>query len=282
VLLQRWDSLVGDTLARLLASVLLEQKVLLLGDVARISTVALALRSLLWPFRWLHLFLSAPPPADLLEMPLLEGTFPMILALNELPPQWGYKTSYELPPEVVTGVLKHDYVHISPQFETSTGLKGQSVKLPDGRHTAFVKQVAQARHRRRKGGIDQERLVEVVQEAAEAEVWRLAEFVRHFAAARVQEGRAAEAAAAAAGPGEAAPAEQRARGQGSWEAPQPQEFLDWLRRERPGSCGSEEAASFYGSFFETQLCLDLLHEEILAQTAAEPNLSSGVKDQQKV
>merc|ERR1711937_404197 len=112
--------------------------------------MALVLRALVWPFRWLHPLLSAPPPPQFLHMPLLDATFPVVVALTELPAQWGFRTAYELPPDVVVGMLKHDYVYVDSAHETSGGLSGANIKLPAGRHTAFLKQAAKAKHKFRK------------------------------------------------------------------------------------------------------------------------------------
>jgi len=244
VLLSRWDNLVGDTLAKLLACVLLEQKVLLLGDAPRISTVAILLRALMWPFRWLHTFLSIPPSQDILKkIPLLEAVVPVVVSLTELPPCWGYKTHYELPIDIVTGVLRHDYVHIFPDFETTGGLKGKSIRLPAGRHTAFVKQVAQAKQKLRKLELDVEQVVKVVQECAEAEVWQLAELIRRYALCQVVEGRMEEAL-------------------------EVEVFMRWLANDGVAAGKGPETACFYETFFQTQLCNEFLYQELTAAKAA--------------
>lgn len=264
-MMTHWDNLVGDTLVRLLACVLLEQKVLLLGDVPRSSAAALALRGLLWPFRWLHLFLSAPPPPELLDMPLLDGTFPLVICLNELPRKWGFRTPYELPPEVVAGILRHDYVHISQHLETAGGLKGRALKLPEGRHALLLKQIAHAKQKLRKGEVDVQGAAELIQEVVEAEVWRLAKLVREYAAVQVEEARKVQPPIALA--------DREASLKGlqercSGRAMRPEVFVAWLRRARPESC-TDEALPFYQSFFGTQLCHDLLCEELLAQVRTE-------------
>ncbi|CAE8591366.1 unnamed protein product, partial [Polarella glacialis] len=164
-LLRRWEGLVV-LLGKLLACVLLEQKVLLLGEWPCISTVALLLRSLLWPFRWLHLFLSAPPPPEILKVPFLEATFPMVLAIGDLPPHWGYDKVQKLPPEVVAAVLNNQLVHISPLLKTAGGLKGNDIKLPGRMHADFRTQVTAARIELRNSKIGVPEAVEKVQLAA--------------------------------------------------------------------------------------------------------------------
>merc|ERR1712166_565346 len=91
------------------------------------------------------------------------------------------------PSEVVTGVLKHDYVYVSPDLETSGGLKGAGLKLPEGRHTVFLKQVAQAKRKLRTKDLDIPKAVEIVQEAAGAEVKRLVDLIRRYAEHQVAE-----------------------------------------------------------------------------------------------
>merc|ERR1719282_492480 len=114
----------------------------------------------------------------------------MIIALNELPPQWGYQAPHELPPEVITGLLKHCLIFISPELETTGGLKGTSIKLPTGGHRNFLQTVARAKHNLRKGEIGHQSAVGVVQQAAESEVNGLAELVRRYAADQVAKAQA--------------------------------------------------------------------------------------------
>jgi hypothetical protein len=255
----QWPNLIGDTLAKLLACVLLEQKVLLLGDAQRVSTVAVLLRSLLWPFRWLHPFLPAPPPSELLKIPFLEAMFPIILSLVELPMEWKYRTIYELPIEVVTGVLRHDYVYVSQELMTAGGLKGNSLKLPAARHAALVKKMSRSRQNLRKGVLSMEAAVQDVQEACEAEVEHLAEIVRRYAAAQLADAR--EETLQSEKP---MPSVEELHRLASEQAT----FENWLQGfERTVAHGGLESFAFYRSFFQTQLCLDLLNEELIAQTA---------------
>lgn len=256
-LLENWDNLVGDTLAKLVASVLLEQKVLLLGDAPRVSAMALVLRGLIWPFRWLHPFLSAPPPPQFLRVPLLDATFPVIVAVAELPAQWGFKTQYELPPDVAVGMLRHDYVYINPAHVTSGGLNGANIKLPAGRHTAFLKQVAQAKQKLRKQEFDMETAVDVVHAAMESEVMKLAQLVQDYAAGQVT----AVLETAVADPSRASSLEEL-RNRCLTLASEPETFMRWLKRS--DVLAGPEAEGFYSTFFGTQLCSDLLHTEIIS------------------
>jgi len=263
VLLSRSDGLVGETLATLLAATLLEQKVLLLGDVPRISAMALLLRSLLWPFRWLHLFLSAPPPKGLLSMPLLDSPFPVMLVVSMLPEEWGYKTQYALPPEVVTGVLKHDHVQISQQLETTGGVRQHNLRLPGGRHKAFVTQAAQTKQRLRNRHLDLHSAVESIQTAAEDEVGRLAELLRTYALEQI------------------ARTKLELVSSGRCDAKLTYDrcididlFTAWLTAEGREEGSTKDSVSFYTTFFQTQLSLDYMSEVLSAQACADDALSS--------
>jgi len=265
-LIARWDNLVGDTLAKLLACVLLEQKVMLLGDVPRISMMALVLRGLIWPFRWLHPYLSAPPPPDLLRMPLPEAPYPLIVSLTELPKEWGYRTHYELPPEMVTGVLKHDYIYVSPELETTGGLKGTSIKLPAGRHTAFRQQVTQAKKKLRTGELSFEKAVASVQEAAETEIQRLVDLIRRYVTAQVDDVKKVAMANSHTVPAPPAASLERIRESCSQQASDVETFTSWFKANNLEASSNSETVSFYRTFFQTQLCLDFMNEEINAQT----------------
>lgn len=276
MLLAHWDNLVGDTLAKLVACVLLEQKILLLGDVPRISAMALVLRALVWPFRWLHPFLTAPPPPDFMRTPLVDAPFPVFMALTELPAQWGFRTPYDLPTDVAVGMLKHDYVYIADAHQTAGGLKAANIKLPAGRHTAFLKQVAQAKQKLRRQELDLQQAGELVQRAVESEVLKLAEVIQQYAKAQVALAAAEgdthpplpNPASQSAGMGRACSKKQSTFSK----ALDCNRFMEWLTAERPDTCGGSEAIAFYSTFFRTQLCLDLLSREIVAQTAVGQNL----------
>lgn len=271
-ILARWPNLIGDTLAKLLACILLEQKVLLLGDAPRTSAAALLLRAVMWPFRWLHLFVCAPPPVYILnEIPLVESPSPFVLALGEFPPKWGYRTPYELPPDVVTGVLNHDYVYVHPELETSGGIRSGGLKLPGGRHAAFVKRVAQERNKLKNGQQTAKEAALAVQQACEAEVERLADVVRQYAAAQVAAARSAQLyGGASLAPRSAADLRQLCTHQ----AARPDEFDRWLNSEAVAAhfgAGGQETQAFYRTLFQTQLCNDFLYEEITAQTQRAPD-----------
>lgn len=257
VLFSRWEGLV-EVIKDLLPTVLLEQKVLLLGDIQRISVVAMLLRSMIWPFRWLHLFLSAPPPEECLNIPFLEGCFPMILAMGELPDSWGCESVRQLPAEVITAMLLHDWVYTSPQLETIGGLKGEKIKLPGNMQAEFRKQASQARIYLRKGQISISEAVSKVQTAAETGVGKLASLVRRYAECRIaaQEAVGAEVPIALF------------RQNCFTQAMDSDTFLKWLEAEGElDLSSSSDSVSFYRTFIQTQLCLDFLNEEIMSQTA---------------
>lgn len=270
MILERWDNIVGDTLARLVACVLLEQKVLLLGDGPRVSSMALLLRSLLWPFKWLHPFLSAPPSAEFLRIPLLDAMFPLIVAVTELPEQWGFRTQYDLPADVVVGMLHHDYVYSSATHETSGGLKGTDIKLPGGRHTAFLKHAAREKqkHRRQEAGL--KATAEAIYDSIASEVMAIAQLVRDYAAdqvnatlATLQSNEAASGVAAGnASDNSKWALRKQLTGQCLARALPDNGFVRWLMRERPDVVSGQETKEFYSTLSQTQLCVDLLHREI--------------------
>lgn len=225
----------------------------------------------MWPFRWLHLYLCAPPPAYVLRVPLLDAIFPFIIALPELPEQWGYRTYYSVPQEVVTGVLKHDYVHANPNFETSGGLKGVGLKLPEGRHTAFLKQVAQAKKKLRTKELDTSQAVKIVREAAEAEVKRLVDVIRRYAVYQVADVRSKVALGTEPSHTEDASLtsspEQRLQSRCLELALDCESFMAWLSIDNPEATTNAETVCFYRTFFQTQLCIELLNEELVTLTS---------------
>lgn len=254
-LLANWDSLVGDTLARLLACLLLEQKVLLLGDAPRISTFALVLRALIWPFKWLHPFLPAPPPKSTPVANFLDAPFPLIIALAELPD--GFQTHYHLPSEVVTARLKHDLVYISPELETTGGLQGQAIKLPGSRHAGFLKQVAQSKRGLRRGELDLSTAAQKVQAAAEAEMQRLADILQRYVACQVKDAEADRGDQSL----------RRFQETCFHRAVVTVSFMQWLPANSTKDARGPEATQFYETFFQTQLCHDFLNCEVISQTA---------------
>jgi len=203
--------------------------------------------------RWLHLYLSAPPPSDFLaRTPLLDAPFPFMVCLTELPDNWGYRTYFQLPPDIVSGVLKHDHVYVSPDFETGGGLKGLP-KLPG--HTAFRKKASQAkRGLQTKKDKSKSEAVEIIQQAAEAEVKHLVDLVELYAKHRVSLNRDEDNSTASAD-------QEHVKDQALDRA----NFEDWLKsRHKDWSSNSSETLCFYLTFFQTQLCCELLHKEIEA------------------
>jgi len=265
LLLDQWGNLLGDTLARLVTCVLLEQKVLLIGAPACVSAMTLVLRGLVWPFRWLHPFLSAPPPSAFLRMPLLDATFPVILGLTEIPASWGFKTQYDLPSDVIVGMLSHDYVYTAPSHETSGGLKSADMKLPAGRHTAFLKQVAQAKQKLKKQEFSLQRAVEAVHDSMHAEIGKLVIVLDDYAAAQIAVVIADVEVVGTSVAGNANSDKFSARTLRELcfeQAARVDSFLNWLATEKPDELFGSTAASFYSTFFKTQLCLDYLHRRI--------------------
>jgi len=84
---RRTHSLFGEKLALLIANVLLDQRIVLIGPKNVGSALALALISLVWPFRWLHMFL--PVAAQSIEScPLFEAPVPFLVATTHIPDAW--------------------------------------------------------------------------------------------------------------------------------------------------------------------------------------------------
>ncbi|CAE7704903.1 dennd5b, partial [Symbiodinium pilosum] len=165
-LLMRWGDKLLEVVLKLLPCVLLEQQVLLVGDAQRACVVALLLRGLLWPFRWQHPFICAPlPPEALRELPLLEATMPLIMAFGEMPMLshfWGYDTVYQLPPSIIAGVLRNEWVYISDKLETVGGLPGNSIKLPAFVQMALRNEIKEARRSFRQSATKLQALLEIV------------------------------------------------------------------------------------------------------------------------
>jgi hypothetical protein len=230
----------------------------------------------MWPFKWFHLYLSAPPPSDLLlRVPLLEAIFPFIISLTELQEQWGYTTHYGLPAEVVTGLLKHDYVHVHKSFETSGGLKGTGLIFPEKRHQALVKQVTQVQRKLRHKELDIPEAVKIVQEAAEAEVKHLVDIIKRYAVYQVMQVLAQVVPrhmAVGAEAETAASHEQALRNRCLDQALECESFMTWFTTiDSPNASSNSETLCFYKTFFQTQLCIDLLNGEVMAALTSKAN-----------
>jgi len=259
-LLTRWPSLAGDTLARLLVAMLLEQKVLLIGDVDQVSTVALLLRALMWPFRWMHPLLSAPPPVQILDMPLLEATMPIVVSICRLHDQWGCDSVYTLPEDVVVGILSNDYVHVSDGQQNIAGLPASKIRFPGDYHASFTRHAAEVRRALANGGLTPDEAVEAIRDAIGSQVGRLAEIVRRYAAWNLSQ-LLAQWKASAQAPEEWEESEERC----FQRAVDRSNFMEWLSADSPLELRSSEAAAFYETFFQTQLCIQLLAEEVAHQ-----------------
>jgi len=259
VLLARCESQIGDILAKLLAAMLLEQKVLLIGDISKASAMALWLRAALWPFRWLHPFMSAPPPKSALRVPWLSSPFPFALTLHSLPEDWECRTMAALPSDVVCGVFKQqDQVHISPQLETSGGLVAQNFRLPASAHRKIVAQAVQAKTRLKNRVWDIRQAAEDIQKAIEDEVQYLADVLRNFVRERVATTkREVEEGGCGRRAGETDFAVHCKR------CFDLDLFLPWLRQQGPQYRGSD-TLPFYRTLFQTQLCIDFV-EQVVAE-----------------
>lgn len=169
------------------------------------------------------MFLSAPPPARCLNIPLHDAPFPMILAFTCLPPQWAkpdhgrlaVKSVKDLPPEIIAVELRHAHIEISDELRTYGGLRGTDVKLPGGRHLACRKALNVIRRSFRAGNIDVGSAAEATQSVLSREVKQLADIVSGYARAQVartvEEEDAEALSVANALPQEQAPTAERRR-----------------------------------------------------------------------
>jgi len=85
---QLWPQL-SNTLACLLAGVLLEQKIILLGPADVTTALAFAIFGLVWPFQWFFLFVPILPLNFIAMSAFPEAPTPFIVGLPELPEAWG-------------------------------------------------------------------------------------------------------------------------------------------------------------------------------------------------
>mmetsp|Transcript_58863 Transcript_58863/g.164415 ORF Transcript_58863/g.164415 Transcript_58863/m.164415 type:complete len:541 (+) Transcript_58863:137-1759(+) len=265
------------------------EKVFLLGDVSLASAMALTLRALMWPFRWMHPFMSAPPPRELSEMPLAEATMPMIVVLGELPASWGYDSLYQLPHDVVVGVLNHNYIHVSPKHHFARTPEDRLLRLPEGRHKQIVQATAAVRQRLHTGQLDLDGAAEEIVTTVGADVARLASRLRHYAehhAGRILAAQAAPAAISGkeGSPAGAAPTVAKGIDQMCEEACDAAlaqgAIAHWLQAGQ--WCGLEaqqdvhEATAFYEGMLSTQLGVDFLADELQRVFFAEHKQSSSV------
>lgn len=203
-------------------------------------------------------------------MPILDATFPVVVAAAELPAHWGFETPYDLPADVAVGMLTHDYVYMSKTHETVGGLKSANIKLPGGRHTAFLKQVARAKQRLRRQEVSMKDAAEEVYTAMASEVMNIAQLVQDYAVDQVvvtlgpaqsdDTGTGATDKNAGISSGRALTRQLTSRCLA--QALPDSGFVQWLMRERPDMIASQESEDFYSTLFQTQLCMDLLHREI--------------------
>lgn len=226
-----------DSLARLLACLLLEKRVLVIGCASETSALALALRALLWPFRWMHPFLSASPAGGL-NIPLADSPVPVLAALNSVS-DLGYASLGRVPAGVVTYSIEKDCV-------TPDG-----IQLPSGGHDNLVGHDVLVRRlefvRARSGQVAGDRAAwaaEAIQSAVGGEVHGLAGLVERYAEDRVAEARRTSGGATLQGLIDA--------------ALEPGAFARWLRSSgRPGAGGG-----FYDALIDTQLCRLHLEEKV--------------------
>lgn len=228
-LLAHWPDFVGEPLLQLLSHALLERKLLLHGDVSRICRVAIVLKGILWPFRWLHLFLSAPLPAAS-AVPLEDVPVPMIGALHKLP-------------RLHPGASDVVCVELGGP-ESPSNLFGRCThageKLPGGAHKMAGRQLAEARSKLQKGKITSAQAVQAIHQALAGHVANLAEVPRAFVREQLANNRFSSE-------------EDCVRS-----ISDPEMMMRWLNPSRSDR-------TFYRAFFQTQMCLELVSGDVYHQ-----------------
>jgi len=79
----------SNALPCLLAAVLLEQKIILLGPADVTTALAFAIYGLVWPFQWFFIFSPVLPVNFVAMSSFPEAPSPFIVGLAELPEAWG-------------------------------------------------------------------------------------------------------------------------------------------------------------------------------------------------
>lgn len=85
---------IGEPLLRLLEHAMLERQLLLVGTPQETNAVSLAIKAALHPFRWLHLFQSAPVPTGFDMCDLETFPFPMIACAGSYPEQLAINSGF--------------------------------------------------------------------------------------------------------------------------------------------------------------------------------------------
>merc|ERR1712137_1075533 len=82
-----------DIFPRLLACMLLEQKIVLVGPIELASVLAFALLGILWPFLWFFPFSPLNPDRSSALWNAINAPVPVLMALNNVPDSWRGKLS---------------------------------------------------------------------------------------------------------------------------------------------------------------------------------------------
>lgn len=229
-LLARWPDFVGEPLLRLVALALLEQKVILLGDAPRLSRVALAIKGLLMPFKWLHLFLSSPLPIS--GVPIEDVPVPMLVALTRLPSR--IPSAQDLPPGIVAVDLGGPSASTIPPGKL---WMNAATKMPGGHERQCLKELKAMRARLQKGEILPAEASQVALTSVSRLVGSCADVVSNYARDRATAVTRLDA-------------DECFRDSSECDV-----FIEWLNPSRSDR-------TFYESFFRTQLCLEFLFSEI--------------------
>lgn len=244
-IVEQWPELVGEYLVRLLVHVLLEQKVLLLGEAQKTCRLAIALKRLLWPFRWLHLFTTAPLPQGSCPIPFQDAPFPMIVSLPCLPPQTA--RSSDLPSGITGADLSGTFV----QWPRSRG--GKEMKWPGG--CRIIDQLNDVTRKLQSRRMTSAVAAQTIHRLFSAQISILAGKVKSYVEHMVESSR----------PITTDECLMKANNRDA--------FVRWVDPPRAD-------IAFYESFFETQMCLDLLDREIVLRTSDEA-VESPAADRQK-
>lgn len=249
-LLEVSPTFVGEPLLQLLTHAMMEERILLLGQVQRISAVALAIRGLLWPFKWLHLCLSAPLQGRAADaIPLEDAPFPMISALPVLParfplvkdlPQGVVAVQLGAPPHDMLGPTETHYAPVKPGQLPKPHKDGNRSLEKDAPHVACLKKVAGVKKNMQKGSTTVPEAAREIQEAFASQVSALAHTISRYVQCTLNRL-------------DAVTIELIFR-----QLSEVDRFMKWLQAPR---CDR----AFWEMFFSSQMCLELLDQEMTSQ-----------------
>jgi len=261
-LLKEFPQIIDEGLVTLLARVLQEPRLIIVGQPHFANWIALLLRSLLQPYKWLHLFLPASLPvardAARERVELEQNPFPMIIVLPHLPSSCQSipegvlvaelgphgVTFDEVPParasleSSTTSRLYCCFSQIRSKVARSPAGTGSAQKLPGHEKCSRRLQLTMQQLQQRRLG--SERSVEIIQKALEAEVETTAAMIRRYAQYHAERSQ----------PRDVSLVFERISTTAM--------FAKWLSVQR-------RHRDFYKAHFATQISLDLLHRELASR-----------------